>query len=92
MVDIVSRRCREPTCGRRPLYNMDGLRPVCCSQHKLPGMIDVVSTRCQEPVRVRFAGYIEWGLLKVMKFLSFAAAVASVARNSVVVLCVLTPC
>lgn len=50
MVDIVSRRCREPSCGRRPLYNMDGLRPVCCSQHKSPGMIDVVSTRCQEPV------------------------------------------
>lgn len=51
MVDIVSRRCRDPSCGRRPLYNMDGLRPVCCSQHKAPGMIDVVSTRCQEPVR-----------------------------------------
>ena len=51
MVDIVSRRCRDPSCMRRPLYNFDGQRPVCCSQHKLPGMIDVVSTRCQEPVR-----------------------------------------
>ncbi len=57
MVDIVSRRCREPGCGRRPLYNMDGLRPVCWLQHKLPGMIDVVSTRCQEPVRAAVAFY-----------------------------------
>ena len=51
MVDVVSRRCRDPSCMRRPLYNMDGLRPVCCSKHKTPGMIDVVSSRCQEPVR-----------------------------------------
>ena len=29
---------------------MEGLRPVSCSFHKLPGMIDVVSARCQEPV------------------------------------------
>jgi len=82
MVDIVSRRCREPGCGRRPLYNMDGLRPVCCSQHKLPGMIDVVSTRCQEPVRatVGFSPQ-DFGLnLPLSLHLSFMSA-AKVSEN-----------
>ena len=51
MIDVVSRRCGDPSCTRRPLYNMSGLRPVLCREHKHPGMIDVVSARCQEPVR-----------------------------------------
>ena len=51
MVDIVSRRCQDPSCMRRPLYNYIGLRSMFCSKHKLPGMIDVVSARCEEPVR-----------------------------------------
>ena len=52
MVDVVSRRCLDPSCMRRPLYNTDGLRPVWCSKHKASGMIDVVSARCGEPVRM----------------------------------------
>ena len=51
MVDIVSRRCRDPSCMTRPLYNMKGLRPAFCREHKLPEMIDVISARCQQPVR-----------------------------------------
>eukprot|EP00752_Nemacystus_decipiens_P008714 g7776.t1 len=50
MVDVVSRRCLEDSCMRRPLYNLSGLLPAYCRQHKLPEMIDVISARCQEPI------------------------------------------
>ena len=59
MVDIVSRRCQDPSCLRRPLYNNIGMRAVFCSKHKLPGMIDVVSTRCEQPVRTTNSGNLD---------------------------------
>ena len=50
MVDVVSRRCKSPTCMRRPLYAMTGQHAVFCRIHKEPGMKDVVSRRCDYEV------------------------------------------
>lgn len=35
MVDVVSRRCEEPECRRRPLYGHEGEKGRFCSYHKV---------------------------------------------------------
>jgi len=49
MVDVVSKRCKEPGCGKQPNFGVKGQRPTRCAAHKTDGMVEVVHTRCEEP-------------------------------------------
>lgn len=44
MVDVVSRRCEETDCRRRPLYGHEGEKGRFCSYHKV--MIQFCRDEC----------------------------------------------
>lgn len=42
MVDVVSRRCEEAECRRRPLYGHEGEKGRFCSYHKVVFSTDML--------------------------------------------------
>ena len=46
MIDVISPRCADENCGKRPSYNFKGEKPMYCKEHAKPGMVDVISRRC----------------------------------------------
>lgn len=40
-------KCKFPNCGKRPSFNLPGIRPaIYCKDHKQENMIDVVNSKC----------------------------------------------
>jgi hypothetical protein len=48
MVDVVSKRCQESGCDKRPSYAIFGQPAAYCVRCKKDGMVDVRSKRCQQ--------------------------------------------
>ena len=47
MVDVKNKKCLEPDCDIRPLYNYNNeTKGLYCNEHKLDDMINVKSKRC----------------------------------------------
>ena len=47
MIDVISRRCKHPSCRKNPTYGKPGGTHEYCQKHALPGMIDVKNKRCK---------------------------------------------
>jgi hypothetical protein len=41
MVNVVKNTCADEDCPTYPSFNYEGLSPLYCTAHKLPGMVDV---------------------------------------------------
>lgn len=57
MVNLVVRRCSQPSCTKVPCYGMQGQRAERCVEHKTEGMVNVASRRCRVPGCMRLAHY-----------------------------------
>jgi len=63
MVDVKSKKCAEPDCKIRPLYNFEGEKvALYCKGHKLKDMIDIKNKTCNNnwcdvQVNKKYKGY-----------------------------------
>ena len=47
MIDLYSRRCAQPGCGKGPNFGAEGTKKVnFCAGHARNGMVDLKSTKC----------------------------------------------